>query len=136
GGGYLPDLELELVAELWVVDQVGAGVFSSLAQAKLAVAVESAELFDHVVLGAEVDDVALAADAHLAAGEQHVELGLTERRRDLVLDHAGAYTVTDDVRALLQRLDAPDIDTDRPVEPEGAAPGRNLGAGEGDAPLL
>src|SRR5207244_8043097 len=61
-------------------------------------------LADDPLLDADVDERALAADA-LAVDD--VELGLLERRGDLVLDHLAAGAVADRVGAVLQRLDAP-----------------------------
>jgi hypothetical protein len=59
----------------------------ALADALALVAVPGAGLVDEVVGHAELDDLALARDA-LAV--QDLELGLTERRRDLVLDDLDA----------------------------------------------
>ena len=55
---------------------------------------------------------------------------------DLVLDDAGAHAVADDLLALLQRLDAADVDADRAVELERAAAGGGLRVAEDDADLL
>ncbi len=51
------------MSELRVLDEEVAGLFAALAEALLAVAVERAELLEDLVLDAEVEDVAFAADA-------------------------------------------------------------------------
>ena len=65
-----------------------------------------------------------------------VELGLLERRRDLVLDDLHADAVADRLDAVLERLDPPDVEPDRGVELQRAAAGRRLGVAEHDADLL
>ena len=47
-----------------------------------------------------------------------VELGLAQRRGDLVLDHLHAHPVADRLGALLEGLDAPDVEALRRVELE------------------
>src|SRR3990172_9359946 len=134
GGG--PDQGLDLARELGVVDEEGAGVLPPLAQAQLAEAVEGAHLLDDAVLHAKVDDVALAADAHLLSREHHVELGRAEGRRHLVLYHARPHAITDDLLPLLEGLDAPDVDAHRAVELQRPTARRHLRVPEDDADLL
>ena len=72
----------------------------------------------------------------MLAGEQDVELGRAERRGDLVLHDLRAHAVADDVRPLLQRFDAADLDAHGAVELQRAAAGRRLRVAEDDADLL
>ena len=57
-----------------------------------------------------------------------VELGLAERRRDLVLDDLHPHAVADRLGALLERLDAADVEALGRVELERAAAGLGLRA--------
>ncbi len=75
----------------------------------------------------------LAGDA-LAVHD--VELGLLERRRDLVLHDLDAGAVTHHVGAVLQALDATHVEPDRGVELQRATTGRGLRRAEHDADLL
>ena len=90
-------------------------------------------LLDDVVVDAEVDEAALARDARAV---QDVELGLLERRRHLVLDDLDARAVADRVGAVLQRLDATDVEAHRRVELQRLATGGGLGRAEEHADLL
>ena len=65
-----------------------------------------------------------------------VELGLLERRRDLVLDDLHAHAVADRLDTFLERLDPADVQADRRVELERAASRRDLRAAEHDSDLL
>ena len=84
-------------------------------------------------LGGEVHQQRGVADALV---EHDVELGLPERRRDLVLDHLHPHVVADDRLALLDRADAADVEPERGVELERLAAGGGLGVAEHDADLL
>ena len=75
-------------------------------------------LLDDLVLQRHVQHRALPRDA-LAVGD--VELGLLERRRHLVLDDLHPHPVADRLGALLERLDAADVEPHRRVELERAA---------------
>src|SRR5262245_21129924 len=85
----LVDLALDLLGDVLVLVQVGLRVGAALADALFAVGEERAGLRDDAVLEPEVEDAARCRDA---LAELDVELGLAERRRDLVLDdlHADA----------------------------------------------
>ena len=74
---------LDLVCDLGVLGQELLGVVAALAEPQLPVGEERARLLDQVVLEPEVDQAALLGDADAVLD---VELGLAERRRDLVLD--------------------------------------------------
>ena len=85
------------------------------------------------MLEREVEQAALVRDAHAVLD---VELGLAERRRDLVLHDLDADPVADRLGALLEGLDAADVEALRRVELERAAARLRLGRAEGDADLL
>ena len=82
---------------------------------------------------AEVEQVARLRDA-LAV--HHVELGLAEGRRDLVLHDLHARAPADDDVAVLDAGDAADVHADRRVELQRAAAGRRFRIAEHDADLL
>src|SRR5262249_11103384 len=103
----LVDAVLDLLGDLRVFLQERLGGVAPLAQAFLAIGEERARLLDDVVLEAEVDQAALGRDA---AAELDVELGLAERRRDLVLDDLDPHAVADRLGAVLERLDAADVE--------------------------
>src|SRR3712207_2930387 len=71
-----------------------------------------------ILLEPEVEDAARRGDP---LAELDVELGLLERRRDLVLDDLDADAVADGLRALLERLDPADVEALRRVELQRAA---------------
>jgi len=129
----LLDALVDLVGEVGVVAQEVAGVLLALAELVALVRVPGAGLADEARLDAQVDEAALAADA-LAVHD--VELGLLERRRDLVLDDLDAGAVADHVGAVLERLDAAHVQAHGGVELERLAARRGLGAAEHDADLL
>ena len=77
--------------------QIGLGVLAALAQALALIEEPGAGLLHELRLDAQVEQVALARDA---VAVHHVELGLAERRGDLVLDDLDARAVADDLRRL------------------------------------
>ena len=81
---FFQHLAADLVHQRRVVAQELLGVLPALAQADVAVVEPGAALVDELVLDGQVEQVAFAADAAVV---HQVELGLAERRRDLVLDH-------------------------------------------------
>ncbi len=83
------------------------GVAASLPEALFAVGEERARLGDDVLLDAVVDQATGGRDA---LAELDVELGLLERRRDLVLDDLDLDAVTDRLGAVLERLDPADVE--------------------------
>src|SRR5207244_12924765 len=105
-------LLLELLGDARVLAQVALDVVAPLAESLVAVGEERARLLDDVVLQREVEDAALGRDAEAVLD---VELGLAERRRDLVLHDLAAHPVADRLDALLQRLDAADVEPLRRV---------------------
>src|SRR4030095_3865612 len=107
----LLDLLLELVGEVRVVLQEVAGVLLALAELIAVVRVPGTGLLDEALLYADVDEPPLAAEA---LPPEDVELGLLERRGDLVLDDLDTGAAPDRVRALLEGLDAAAGGADRP----------------------
>src|SRR3954469_8050553 len=129
----LLDLLLDLVGEVGVVAQEGADVLLALAELVALVRVPGAGLADEALLDPGVDEAALAAEA---GAPQEVELGLLERRGHLVLDDLDTHPAADRLGALLEGLDAADVEPDRRVELQGAATGGDLGRAVDDADLL
>src|SRR3954454_1258155 len=129
----LVDLALDLLRDLLVLVEEGLGVVAPLAEPLVAVGEERARLGDDVVLDPEVEDAARGRDA---LAELDVELGLAERRRDLVLDDLDADPVADRLGAVLQRLDAADVQALGRVELQRAAARLCLRRAEHDADLL
>src|SRR5512145_1308531 len=98
-----PQRGLDLGGGLAVLLQVRADVFLALADALAVVRVPGAGLLDQVLRDAQLDDLTFARDA----GAVHdLELGLAERRRNLVLDDLDARLVADDLFTRLDRADA------------------------------
>src|SRR3954453_15912063 len=102
----LVHLALDLLGDLGVLVQERLGVVAPLAEALGSVGEERAGLRDDVVLDPQVQDAARGRDA---LAELDVELALAERRCDLVLDHLDADAVAHRLRAVLERLDAADV---------------------------
>ena len=128
----LAHLVLDLARELGVLAQELARVVLALADLLAVVGVPGAGLVDDAGVDAQVDDLALAADA-LAV--EDVELGRLERRRDLVLDDLDLGLVADDLVALLDAAGAADVQPHRGVELQRVAAGGGLGVAEHDADL-
>ena len=85
------------------------------------------------MLDTHVDERAFLADA-LAV--ENVELGLLERRRDLVLDDLDASAVTHCVGTVLESFDTTDVEADRSVELQCLTTGGGFGRTEHHADLL
>src|SRR5215216_2527854 len=81
-----------------VVLEIHLGVLAALTDALRTVAIPRARLVDDVRLGGNVEHQARMADA---LGIHDVELGLLERRRDLVLHDLHAHVRADDIFFLL-----------------------------------
>src|SRR4029077_3034168 len=127
------DLLLDLLRHRRVRVEVGLGVPAPLAETVVAVGEERAGLGDDVVLQPEVDQAARGGDA---LAELDVELGLAEGGRDLVLDDLHAHAVADRLRAVLERLDPPDVQTLGGVELQRATAWLGLRRAEHDADLF
>src|SRR5690606_25000722 len=113
-------LGFQLQGDLGIFLEVGACVFLALADTLAAVAVPGAGLVEELGLHAQLDQLALAADA-LAV--QDLGDDLLERRRHLVLDDLDAGLVADDLVALLDRADTADVQAHRGIELERVAAG-------------
>src|SRR6267143_723163 len=91
-----------------------------------------ATLLDQAALAGEVEKLVRARDAHPV---EDVELGLAERRRQLVLHHLDPRTRSDHLIAFLERTDAADVQAHRGVELERVPAGSGLRRPEDDADL-
>src|SRR5690606_5940565 len=109
------DLLLDLIGDRGVLDEERAGVLLALPELVAVVGVPGAGLAHDLVHDAVVDEAALAGDPDAV---EDVELGLLEGRRHLVLDDLHARAVADRFRAVLEGLDAADVEPDRRVELE------------------
>src|SRR5690242_694844 len=112
--------------------EIEARVVLALPDPLAVVAVPGAGFLDEVVVDAELDQLAFARGA-LAV--EDLELGLPERRGDLVLDDLDARLGADDFLAALDRADAADVEAHRGVELERVAARCRLGIPEHDADL-
>src|SRR5581483_9710912 len=131
--GQLTDAGVDGDHQLGVVDQELLGVLLALTELLALVRVPGARLLHDAHVDAHVDDRALAADA-LAVHD--VELGLAERRSDLVLDYLHPGAVADHLDAVLDGLDAADVEPHRRVELQRPPARRRLRRAEHDADLL
>src|SRR5439155_21818702 len=77
-----------------------------------------------------------AAGGRDAFAELDVELRLAEGGGDLVLDDLHAHAVADRLGAVLERLDAPDVESLGGVELQRAPAGLSLGRSKHDANLF
>ena len=129
--------DLHLLADLeHHVDVLGEErlhVLPALAELLTLVGEPGARLLDDAEIHGDVEQRALTADA-LAVHD--VELGLLERRRGLVLHDLHPHAVADRLGAVLDRLDAPDVEPDRRVELQRPAARRGLRRAEHHADLL
>ena len=115
-----------------VVFQVFADIVLALANFLAIVAVPGAGFFDELVRDAQFDHFAFAADAFTV---QNIEISLTERRADLVLDHFHSGFVADDFVALLDAANAADVQAHRGVELQRIAAGGGFRAAKHHANL-
>src|SRR5439155_19625173 len=106
-------LDLEIVERGRVLLQPLLGVLTPMPDALVLERVPGARLLDEALLDGGVEDGAGLGDA-LAV--EDVELRLAERRRQLVLDDLHLRTHADRLRAVLDRLLPPDVQTDRRIE--------------------
>ena len=126
------DLCFDLAGDVGVIAQVLLGIFPALPDSIALEPEPGARLFDHVALGAEIDQVAFVADPFAV---EDVELDLAERRRHLVLDHLHARPVPDHLLAVLERAHAPDVEPAAGVEFQRVAARGRLGVTEHDPDL-
>src|SRR6201993_4977970 len=109
------------------------GVFASLSNALAVIGKPGARLLDDASLNAQIDQFA-ALRYPLAV--HNIEIDDFERRRHLVFNDFDARLVADDLVPLLDRADAPDVETDRGVEFERVAACRGLRTAEHHADLV
>ena len=133
GAGLRLDPLEDRLHEVRVLLQECRRVLTSLAEPLVAEREVRARLRDDLPLETDVEDGALPRDA---VPVDHVELRLLERRRDLVLHDLHADAVADRLRPLLERLDAPDVESHRGVELQRATARRHLRRAEHDPDLL
>src|SRR5439155_24212082 len=113
--------------------QERGGVLPPLAEPLVAEREIGARLLDNLPVEPGLEHRALPGDP-LAVDD--VELRLLERRRDLVLHHLDANAVADRLDALLQGLDAADVEPHRGVEAQRTAARGRLRVTEHEADLL
>src|SRR5437016_9426318 len=109
------------------------GVLATLAQAFAIVREPRTTLFDHAMVGGEIQQVALARNPFPV---HDVELGLAERRCDFVLRDFHFSAIADDAVAVFDRADAANIEPQRGIKLQRATAGRSLGITEHYADLF
>src|SRR2546423_7109797 len=112
--------------------QEGGRILAALSEPLVSEAEVRAGLLDDLPLERGVENASLPGDP---GAVDDVELGLLEGRRDLVLHDFDANAVADRLDALLERLDAADVESHRGVELQRAPAGRRLRIPEHDADL-
>src|SRR5262249_38982692 len=111
----LLDLLLDLVGQVGVVAQEGAGVLLALPQLVALVGVPGAGLAHDPLLDPQVDQAAPPADPE---AEKNIKSRTAERRSALVLAALDPGTAADRIGAVLEGLDPPHVQPDRGVELE------------------
>src|ERR1035437_9162831 len=124
---------LDLRGDVLVFLQELLGVLPALADAFALVAEPRTRLLHQVSSDRQVEQVAFARDTFAI---HHVELGFAERRGGLVLHDFYPGARTHHLVAILDRADAPDVDTNRRVELQGAAAGCGFRVAKHHANLL
>src|SRR3990170_4457385 len=132
-GGLRLDPDQDLLDDVGVLGEESGGVLPPLAQAVVAKAEVGTRLLHDLPLECDVEDSPLPRDSRPV---DDVELGLLERRGDLVLHDLDPDAVAERLRAVLERLDPSDIETHRRVELERPATRGRLRVSEHDADLL
>src|SRR5262252_3779100 len=102
-------------------------VLAALAEPLVAEGEVRARLGDDLLVEAGLEHRSLPRDA---VPVDDVELGLLERRRNLVLDDLHAHAVAVRLDTVLERLDAANVEPDRRIELERAAARRGLRVAE------
>src|SRR3954468_24332679 len=123
----------DLVGHVGMLAQEGGGVLPPLAQALFVEAEVRPGLLDDLPLEPGLEDRPFPGNARAV---NDVELGLLERRRDLVLHDLHSDAVADRLDAFLERLDTADVEPDRRVELQRPAARGRLRRAEHDADLL
>src|SRR5213078_1972522 len=121
------------LGDVGVLAQEGGRVLPALSEPLVLEAEVRARLLDDLPLERRVEHGALPGDPRAI---DDVELGLLERRRNLVLHDLHPHSITKRLDAVLQRLDSTDVETHRRVELEGPAAWRRLRIAEHHADLF
>src|SRR5688572_5433724 len=129
----LADAFVDRLPNVAILTQELLRVLAPLAEPLAAVREPRAALLDDALLDGEIEQVSFLGNP-LAV--HHVELGLTERRRHLVLHDLDARAAADHLVAVLDAGDAPDVDAHRRVELQRAAARGRFGIAEHDADLF
>lgn len=129
----LPDFHLDLPACLRVVPQKLLGVLPALSDLGIIVGIPCTALHHDAAVGCQIQDIAHCGDP---LSKHDVKLRLPERRCDLVLYNFHSGPVADDLAALLQSLDPPDVQPDRRIEFQRTASGSRLWIAEHDSDFL
>src|SRR5436190_612753 len=129
----LADFLLDLAGEIAVLLDEQLGVLASLPETHVAVGEPRARLLDDLVLETDVEQLAGLGNAFAVA---NVELRLTERCGDLVLDDLHLHARADDFFAFLDLAGAADVEAHRRIELQRASAGGRLGVPEHHSNLL
>src|SRR5690606_32413664 len=128
----LTQLSFQLRCDRGKLLQVGSGVLLALADTLTTVAVPGTGLLDQSFSDTQLKQLALA---RYALAVEDLELGLLERRGQLVLDHLHAGFVADNRVAFLDPADAAYVQPYRGIELERVAAGGGFRAAEHHADL-
>ena len=123
----------ELLLQLRVLVEVGEDLLAALGELLAAVRVPGAGLLDDAELLGGIDELAELVDA---GAVEDLEVGLAERRGELVLDDLDLALAADRVVPALDRLLAADIEADRAVELQRVPARGRLGVAVDDSDLL
>src|SRR5262249_2704720 len=123
----------DLLRYVGVLSQERRCILASLSEPLVAEAEIRARLREDLPVERRVEHCAFPGDA---GAVDDVELRLLERRCGPVLHDLDAPPVTERLDAVLERLDAADVEANRRVELQRATAGCRLGVPEHDADLL
>src|SRR6266404_316143 len=127
---FFAERGFEFGADVFVFLEEDAGVFAALAHAFASVADPGAGLFQDTFVHAEVDEVAFAGDTFAV---ENVEFGFAEGRGDFVFYDFGASAGADDAVAVLDGLNATNVNAHGGVKLQGAAAGGGFRIAKHDA---
>src|SRR5664280_1126045 len=129
----LAHVGLDLHGDVLVFLQKLLGVLAALADAFALIAEPRTRLLHQASSDRQVEQVAFARDTFAI---HHVELGFAERRGGLVLHDFYPGARAHDLVTILDRADAPDVDTNRRVELQRAPAGCGFRVAEHHANLF
>src|SRR6266511_1434033 len=121
------DLTVELGGEVRVVAEVLGGLGAAVAERGPREGERGTGLGEQAEVGADLDQLGGRVDP---PGVGQVELGPAVGGGELVLDHLDPGPRPDDLRAVLDGLNAADVQAQRGVELQGPAAGGELGVAE------